>query len=138
MNEEVQFCLDSAEENMAKSISHFESELLKISAGRANPHMLSNVKVDYYGTMTPLTQVANVGTPDARTLTVQPWEKAMLMELNKAIVNANIGFSPMDNGELLVINIIYYKNISIYFNVIIYLVSVYKKACACIYIHTHT
>ncbi|GIR12917.1 MAG: hypothetical protein CM15mP23_14920 [Cryomorphaceae bacterium] len=57
MNEELQFCLDSAEENMAKSINHFESELLKISAGRANPHMLSNVKVDYYGTMTPLTQV---------------------------------------------------------------------------------
>ena len=105
MNEEVQFCLDSAEENMAKSISHFESELLKISAGRANPHMLSNVKVDYYGTMTPLTQVANIGTPDARTLTVQPWEKAMLMELNKAIVNANLGFSPMDNGEMLIINI---------------------------------
>ena len=101
MNEEVQFCLDSAKENMAKSIGHFESELLKISAGRANPQMLSNVKVDYYGTMTPLTQVANVGTPDARTLTVQPWEKTMLMELNKAIVNANIGFSPMDNGCLL-------------------------------------
>ena len=105
MNEEVQFCLDSAAENMAKSIGHFESELLKISAGRANPQMLSNVKVDYYGTMTPLTQVANVGTPDARTLTVQPWEKPMLMELNKAIVNANLGFSPMDSGEMLIINI---------------------------------
>lgn len=105
MNEEVQFCLDSAEESMSKSIGHFESELLKISTGRANPQMLSNVMVDYYGSMTALPQVANIGTPDARTLTVQPWEKSMLMELNKAIVNANLGFSPMDNGDMLIINI---------------------------------
>ena len=105
MNEEVEFCLDSATENMDKSISHYESELLKIRAGRANPQMLSGVMVDYYGSMTALPQVANVGTPDARTLTVQPWEKAMLVELNKAIINANLGFSPMDNGEMLIINI---------------------------------
>ena len=105
MNEEVQFCLDSASESMDKSIVHYASELLKISAGRANPKMLSGVMVDYYGSMTALPQVANVGTPDARTLTIQPWEKAMLVELNKAIVNANLGFSPMDNGEMLIINI---------------------------------
>lgn len=105
MNEEVQFCLDSAKESMEKSIAHLESELLKISAGRANPQMLSGVMVDYYGSMTALPQVANVGTPDARTLTVQPWEKNMLAELNKAIVNSNLGFSPMDNGEMLIINI---------------------------------
>lgn len=105
MNEDVQFCLDSATESMDKSISHYESELLKIRAGRANPQMLSGVMVDYYGSMTALPQVANVGTPDARTLTVQPWEKAMLVELNKAIINANLGFSPMDNGEMLIINI---------------------------------
>lgn len=105
MNEEVQFCLDSAKEGMEKSLAHLESELLKISAGRANPQMLSGVMVDYYGSMTALPQVANVGTPDARTLTVQPWEKNMLTELNKAIVNANLGFSPMDNGEMLIINI---------------------------------
>ena len=105
MNEEVQFSLDSAAESMDKSIAHCEYELLKISAGRANPQMLSGVMVDNYGSMTPLPQVANVGTPDARTLTVQPWEKAMLLELNKAIVNANLGFSPMDNGEMLIINI---------------------------------
>ena len=105
MNEEVEFCLDSAKESMAKAIVHFESELLKIRAGRANPQMLSGVMVDYYGSKTALPQVANVGTPDARTLTVQPWEKEMLSELNKAIINANLGFSPMDNGEMLIINI---------------------------------
>ncbi len=90
---------------MTKSISHFETELSKIRAGRANTQMLSGVLVDYYGTMTALSQVANVGTPDARTLTVQPWEKAMLADLNKAIINSNLGFSPMDNGEMLIINI---------------------------------
>lgn len=105
MNEDVQFTLDSANESMGKSISHFEAELLKIRAGRANTQMLSGVIVDYYGTLTPLSQVANLGTPDARTLTVQPWEKAMLTELNKAIINSNLGFSPMDNGEMLIINI---------------------------------
>jgi ribosome recycling factor len=105
MTEEVQFCIDSAKESMNKSIAHYESELLKIRAGRANPQMLSGVMVDYYGTMTALPQVANVGAPDARTLTVQPWEKNMLVELNKAIINANLGFSPMDNGEMLIINI---------------------------------
>tara|TARA_B110000967_G_C18877043_1_gene558920 strand:+ start:984 stop:1547 length:564 start_codon:yes stop_codon:yes gene_type:complete len=105
MNEEVEFCLDSAKESMTKAIMHFESELSKIRAGRANPQMLSGVMVNYYGSMTALPQVANVGTPDARTLTVQPWEKGMLSELNKAVINANLGFSPMDNGEMLIINI---------------------------------
>lgn len=105
MNEEVEFILDSGTENMIKSISHLESELLKIRAGRANPQMLSGVMVDYYGSMTSLSQVANIGAPDARTLTIQPWEKEFLAELNKAIVNANLGFSPMDNGEMLIINI---------------------------------
>jgi len=105
MNEEVQFCIDSVSESMDKSIVHFHAELLKIRAGRANPQMLSGVMVDYYGSMTALSQVANVGTPDARTLTVQPWEKGMLSELNKAIINSNLGFSPMDNGEMLIINI---------------------------------
>lgn len=105
MNEDLQFILESANESMGKSISHFEVELMKIRAGRANPQMLSGVMVDYYGTKTALSQVANIGTPDARTLTVQPWEKAMLVELNKAIINSNIGFSPMDNGEMLIINI---------------------------------
>ena len=105
MNEEVKFCLDRASKNMDNSITHYEAELLKISTGRANPQMLSGVMVEYYGTNTALPQVANISAPDSRTLTVQPWEKDMLFEVNKAIVNANIGFSPMDNGEMLIINI---------------------------------
>lgn len=88
-----------------KSISHFEVELTKIRAGKASPAMLQSVMVDYYGSPTPIQQVANVGVMDARTLTVQPWEKDMLGELMKGIVNANLGFAPQDNGEMLIISI---------------------------------
>lgn len=105
MNEEVDFILDSAKEQMVKALKHLESELLKIRAGKANPVMLQGVMVDYYGAMTPLAQVANVGTPDARTLTVQPWEKQMIEPIEKAIMNANLGFNPMNNGESIIINI---------------------------------
>jgi ribosome recycling factor len=79
--------------------------MLNIRAGKANPIMLSSVKVDYYGTPTPLSQVANINTPDGRTLAVQPWEKAMLAEIEKAILVANLGFNPMNNGESIIINI---------------------------------
>ena len=105
MNEEVQFCLDSAEENMAKSIGHFESELLKISAGRANPHMLSNVKVDYYGSQNPISQVGNISTLDSKTLSIQPWEKGILDEIARGIINANLGLNPQNNGELIIISV---------------------------------
>lgn len=105
MNEEIDFILDAAKEQMNKALSHLEAELLKIRAGKANPVMLQSVKVDYYGAMTPLAQVANVGTPDARTLTVQPWEKGMIEAIEKAILNANLGFNPMNNGESIIINI---------------------------------
>lgn len=105
MNEELQFIIDSALENMSSAIEHLESELLKIRAGKANPVMLSSVLVDYYGSPTPLSQVANVSTPDARTLSIQPWEKALLSEIEKAIMNANLGFNPMNNGESIIINI---------------------------------
>lgn len=88
-----------------KTISHLESELLKIRAGKASPSMLQSVMVDYYGSPTPLQQVANVNTLDARTLTVQPWEKAMLDEIMKGIVNASLGFAPQNNGEMLIISI---------------------------------
>jgi ribosome recycling factor len=76
MNEELQFIVDSAVESMNNAIEHLENELLKIRAGKANPVMLSSVMVDYYGAPTPLSQVANVNTPDARTLSIQPWEKS--------------------------------------------------------------
>ena len=105
MNEELQFIIDSALENMSSAIEHLESELLKIRAGKANPVMLSSVLVDYYGSPTPLSQVANVSTPDARTLSIQPWEKALLSEIEKAIMNANLGFNPMNNGESIIINV---------------------------------
>lgn len=88
-----------------KSISHLEVELSKIRAGKASPAMLQSVTVDYYGTPTPLQQVANVNTLDARTLTIQPWEKSMLEEIMKGIVNANLGFAPQNNGESLLISV---------------------------------
>jgi ribosome recycling factor len=105
MNEEVQFVLDSTKEGMDAAIAHLEREFLKIRAGKASPAMLSSILVDYYGSQTPLSQVANVNTPDGRTISVQPWEKGMLQEIEKAIMNANLGFNPMNNGDLIIINV---------------------------------
>jgi len=105
MNEELQFILDSAKESMQGAINHLESELLNIRAGKANPVMLKSVMVDYYGAPTPLSQVANVNTPDGRTLTIQPWEKSLLAEIEKGIMIANLGFNPMNNGESIIINV---------------------------------
>jgi len=105
MEEEIDFILDTAEESMQKSIEHLEKELTKIRAGKANPTMVSSVMVDYYGSQTPLAQVANVGTMDARTLTIQPWEKASLEPIERAIINANLGLNPQNNGDMILINI---------------------------------
>ena len=105
MNEEVEFVLDETKEKMDAAISHLEREFLKIRAGKASPAMLSSVLVDYYGSQTPLSQVANVNTPDGRTISVQPWEKGMLQEIEKAIMNANLGFNPMNNGDMIIINV---------------------------------
>ena len=105
MNEELQFILDSAQESMQGAIKHLENELLNIRAGKANPVMLKSVMVDYYGSSTPLSQVANINTPDGRTLSIQPWEKAMLAEIEKGIMIANLGFNPMNNGESIIINV---------------------------------
>lgn len=105
MNEEVQFVLDATKESMDAAILHLEREFLKIRAGKASPAMLSSVMVDYYGSQTPLAQVANVNTPDGRTISVQPWEKGMLQEIEKAIMNANLGFNPMNNGDMIIINV---------------------------------
>ena len=103
--EEMDFIVDAAKESMDQALAHLEKEMLNLRAGKANPIMLSSVKVDYYGTMTPISQVANINTHDGRTLTVQPWEKGMLQELEKAILVANLGFNPMNNGESIIINI---------------------------------
>lgn len=105
MNEEVTFILDSTKENMQNAISHLEKELVKIRAGKASPSMLSSVMVEYYGNMTPLSQMSNINTPDGRTLSVQPWEKQMIPQIETAILNSNLGFNPMNNGEMVIINV---------------------------------
>ena len=105
MNEEVQFIIDSAEEKMVNALSHLETEFVHIRAGKASPAMLSSVKVEYYGSQTPLSQVANVNTMDAHTITVNPWEKSMIAEIEKSIMNANLGFNPTNNGESVIINV---------------------------------
>ena len=105
MNEEIELILEEAKDQMQGAITHLEKAFIKIRAGKANPVMLSTVQVDYYGSLTPLSQVANVNTPDARTLSVQPWEKALLPEIEKAIINSNLGFNPMNNGDFIIISV---------------------------------
>jgi len=105
MIEELNMIYGDFKSSNDKTIEHFEMQLLKIRAGKASPSMLTGVMVDYYGSPTPLQQVANINSMDARTLTVQPWEKPMLDEIMKGIINSNLGFSPMNNGEMLIISI---------------------------------
>jgi len=90
---------------MDAAMRHLEKEFVKIRAGKASPAMLSSVMVEYYGSQTPLSQVANINTPDGRTISVQPWEKNMLHEIEKAIMNSNLGFNPMNNGDFVIINV---------------------------------
>lgn len=103
--EEIDFILDSTKESMEGSVAHLEKEFLNIRAGKASPAMLGGVKVDYYGSATPLSQVANINIPDARTITIQPWEKSMLQSIEKAIMIANLGFNPMNNGDNIIISV---------------------------------
>ncbi|RZS98896.1 ribosome recycling factor [Aquimarina brevivitae] len=105
MNDEVKFILDSTKEAMQGAITHLEKKLLNIRAGKASPAMLGSVMVEYYGTPTPLNQVGNVSTPDARTITIQPFEKSLIGEIEKGILEANLGFNPMNNGESVIINV---------------------------------
>ncbi|MBT8324216.1 MAG: ribosome recycling factor [Winogradskyella sp.] len=105
MNEDIQFIIDTAKEAMDAAIKHLEKQLINIRAGKANPSMLGSVMVEYYGVQTPLNQVANVNTPDGRTISVQPWEKSMLQEIERGIMVANLGFNPMNNGETIIINV---------------------------------
>lgn len=103
--DEVEFILEGAKEGMENAISHLKKQLSNIRAGKASPSMLGSVMVDYYGSQTPLQQVANVNTPDARTLSIQPFEKSMIQEIEKGIMFANLGFNPMNNGESVIINV---------------------------------
>jgi ribosome recycling factor len=105
MQEEVDFVLEHCEEKMLAAIDYLEKELVHIRAGKASPTMLDGVLVDYYGSMTPLNQVSNVSTPDARTIAIQPWEKSLITVIEKAILAANLGFNPDNNGEIIRINI---------------------------------
>ena len=105
MNEEIDIILDSTEEAMQGALAHLDKALGNIRAGKASPQMLGNVFVDYYGTQTPLHQVANVSSPDARTITIQPWEKKMIQPIEKAILVANLGFNPMNNGDYVIISV---------------------------------
>ena len=101
MNEDIQFILDSAKEQMEKALNHLEAELAKVRAGKASPSILEGILVEYYGAKTPLNQVASVNTADARTLVIQPWEKSSLTPIEKAIMAANIGLNPQNDGVLI-------------------------------------
>lgn len=101
MHEEIEFTLEEAREGMHNAVLHLEKELQKVRAGKASPQMLEGVKIDYYGTMTPIDQTANVSTPDARQIIVQPWDKSVLGLIEKAILAANLGFNPKNEGEIL-------------------------------------
>lgn len=101
MSEELSLIMDDAEEHMNKAIQHLEVELVKIRAGRANPNMLDGIVVDYYGTPTPINQIGNLSVTDARTLTIQPWEKNMLQPIERAIINSNIGLAPQNDGNII-------------------------------------
>lgn len=101
MSEEVEMYLEDANERMDKAIKFLESELMKVRAGKASPVMLEQVYVDYYGVKSALSQIANVNTPDAKTIVVQPWDKQMLGPIEKAIQQANLGFNPLNNGDIL-------------------------------------
>jgi ribosome recycling factor len=105
MNEDVQLILEESKDGMDKAIERLNLELTKIRAGRATPSMLDSVKVDYYGSITPLSQVGNISTLDSKTLSIQPWEKGMLDEISKGIINSNLGLNPQNNGELIIISV---------------------------------
>ena len=105
MNEKLEFILRSAEDKMQSSLLHLENELLNIRAGKANPNMLKSVMVDYYGNPTAIGQLANINTPDSKSLIVQPWDKSILQEIEKGIINANLGFNPMNNGDTIIVSI---------------------------------
>ncbi|MGV8092878.1 MAG: ribosome recycling factor [Mangrovibacterium sp.] len=105
MEEEVELILELCKEKMESATEHLEKELIHVRAGKASIRMLDSVHVDYYGSMTPLNQVSNISTPDARTIAVQPWEKNMIAPIEKAILNANLGFNPENNGEIIRVNV---------------------------------
>src|SRR6187431_285998 len=103
--EEIELYLEEAHDLMTKALNHCGSELAKIRAGKANPSMLDGIMVSYYGTNTPLNQVASMTTPDARTIFIKPWEKGMIVEIEKSIRVANLGLNPQNDGQQVIINV---------------------------------
>ena len=103
--EDFKIIIDTIEELMKNSVAHLDKSFLNIRAGKATPMMLNSVSIDYFGTNTPLNQVANVNTPNSQTISVQPWDKSIIPEIEKAILNSNLGFNPMNNGESVIINV---------------------------------
>ncbi len=101
MSEEAKMILDDAKDSMESSLQHLEKEFLKIRTGKANPSMLLGVMAEFYGTLTPIEQMANINTPDPRQIVVQPWDKSTLHPIEKAILNANLGFNPQNDGEII-------------------------------------
>lgn len=105
MTDDSILLLEETSEQMQLAFAYLEKEFLKIRAGKASPQIFEDIKIDYYGTITPLNQTANINTPDARTIVIQPWDKSVLGIIEKAILAANLGFTPMNNGEVIRINI---------------------------------
>jgi ribosome recycling factor len=103
--EEIELYLEEAKDLMSKALTHLGSEIAKIRAGKANPSMLDGLMVSYYGAMSPMNQVASITTPDARTLFIRPWEKGLIQEIEKTIINANLGLTPQNDGQQIIINI---------------------------------
>ena len=101
MSDDLELILEDTRDNMQKALSHLETELIRIRAGKANPQMLEGLTVDYYGSPTILNQVGNISVLDARTLTIQPWEKNMLQPIERAIINANLGVTPQNDGNII-------------------------------------
>ena len=101
MSEELNLIIEDSRESMEKTIDHLQSELVKVRAGKATPNIVDGIVVDYYGNATPISQVGNVSVADARTLTIQPWEKNMLQPIERAIIAANIGINPQNDGNMI-------------------------------------
>jgi ribosome recycling factor len=105
MNEEIELIIEEVRDRMQKALEHLEHELARLRAGRSTPALLDGITVDYYGVNSPLSQVSNINTPDPKTILIQPWEKNMLGIIEKAIMAANIGLTPVNNGEVIRINV---------------------------------
>ena len=103
--EDFKIIIYTIEELMKNSVAHLDKSFLNIRAGKATPMMLNSVSIDYFGTNTPLNQVANINTPNSQTISVQPWDKSIIPEIEKAIINSNLSFNPMNNGESVIINL---------------------------------